>query len=223
MNVALRIFAGVIDLLQLIFFIVLVTFQFITPVGGGIAGGVSGAVLCWNLSTGFWDSVVNAATCLAGGGLVGAGLSFIAGPMGIAIDIAISCTFGFLLILALWATGRFSMMAVVMGFGAEMLPGIDAFVPGWSILVHRCIQHYKQTQAQGGAKRPKLSWALDAASLIPGVGEALTAARPVVAAASVATRAASAVQQNSAPRVPLQTRNFDGIRPAGAKSYAQTA
>ncbi len=224
MNLALRLFAGVIDLLQFIFFITLLAFQFITPVGGGISGAAAGAYLCYNASSGVLEGIMSAIACAAGGGLAGGFLSAFALPVGIAIDIAISCTFGVLLILALWVTGRFSFIAVAMGFSSEMLPGVNAFVPGWSILVHRCIQDYTLKQSGVGlAKRSILSIIGGAAKIVPGAGTALTLTKTL----STASRGSSAIlPQQSRGRVPLQTKNFDGIRPANdnrPQRYAQVA
>lgn len=197
-----------------------------TPVGGGITGAVTGAVLCYNASSGVFEGITNAITCAAGGGLLGGGLSFIAAPAGIAIDIAISCTFGVLLILMLWVSGRFSFMAVVMGFGSEMLPGLNAFVPGWSLLVHRCIQQYKKEQKESGSgSRASLHFLVNAAKMVPlaggGTAAALVRRMPATAPASN-----SSESQQTSNRVPLQTRNFDGIRPANdnhPQPYAQAA
>ena len=179
----------------------------------------------FSASSGVISGVLEGLKCAVGGGLVGAGLSAFALPVGIAIDIAISGTFGVLLILLLWVSGRFSLMAVLIGFTSEMLPGINAFSPGWSILVHNCIKNYNQRLAAGGiGKHSKLMGAFDVASMVPGAGAALTAVRPAMA---VATRAANAVQSAPTPtRIPLQTKNFDGIRPANdnrPQRYAQVA
>ncbi len=227
MNWALRLFAGAIDLLQFIFFIVLLGFQFITPVGGAAVGGVTGAIVCWKYSSGVWEGIVNAAACSAGGGLLGGALSFIAGPIGIAIDIAISCTFGVLLILLLWVTGRFSLMPVVAGFTGEMLPGINGFMPGWSILVHRSIQQYKLKQKGAGlAKRSALGVLGSVMGAIPGGRTAAALASPGLSLATHSIGTALAKQPSAPGRVPLQTKNFDGIRPANdnhPRTYAQAA
>ena len=224
MNLALRLFAGIIDLLQFIFFIVLLAFQFMTPVGGGITGAATGAYVCWSMSGGIMEGIANAAACAAGGGILGAGFSTFAIPAGIAIDIALSGTFGVLLLFTLWVTGRFSFMAIVAGFTGEMLPGINAFIPGWSLLVHRSIKAYKRKQALKEARgSSKLVSALSIASMVPGAGAALRAARPALPAAPITPRAAA---QPTTARIPLQTRNFDGIKPANdnhPRPYAQAA
>lgn len=196
-----------------------------TPVGGGITGAATGAYICWSLSNGVWEGIANAAACATGGGLLGAGLSAFAAPMGIAIDIAISCTFGILLICMLWVTGRFSFMAVVMGFGSEMLPGLNAFVPGWSLLVHRCIQQYKKKQKEEGLPaRATASFLVGAAKMVP-LGGGGTAAALTRHAPATSFTSASRENNQASSRVPLQTRNFDGIRAANdsrPQSHVQT-
>lgn len=213
MNLALRICAGIIDLLQFIFFVVLLAFQFITPVGGGVTGAAAGAYLCYNASSGVISGLVAGLKCAVGGTIVGAGLSAFAAPAGIAIDIALSCTFGVLLVLMLWVTGRFSFMAVILGFGSEMLPGLNAFSPGWSILVHRCIQQYNKKQ-KGAASSPRtLGFLVQAASTVMPELTVLSAAR--AGSRYMGAPAAPAPEQRqSNSRIPLQTKNFDGIRPA---------
>lgn len=226
MNVALRLFAGVIDLLQFIFFIILLAFQLMTPVGGGITGAAAGAYFCYNASNGVISGLIEGAKCAIGGTIVGAGLSAFAIPAGIAIDMAISCTFGILLILILWVTGRFSFMAVALGFSSEMLPGLNAFIPGWSLLVHRSIQQYKKKQKQeGSSPRAAASLLAGAAAMVPlgGGGTAAALARRMPASGFVP---ASPEPGRAIGRVPLQTRNFDGIQKAGSnrsQSYAQAA
>jgi hypothetical protein len=221
----LRLFAGIIDFLQFIFFIVLLAFQLMTPVGGGVTGAAAGAYLCYNASSGVISGLIEGAKCAIGGTIVGAGLSAFAIPAGIAIDMAISCTFGVLLILALWVTGRLSFMAIAIGFTSEMLPGLNAFIPGWSLLVHRSIQQYKKKQKIGGTSATTSTVSLlDAARMIPFKrgGTAAALARRVPATAPIPSVPGS--QQTG--RVPLQTRNFDGIRPTNSnrpQSYAQAA
>jgi hypothetical protein len=233
MNLALRLFAGAIDLLQFIFFITLLAFQFMTPVGGGITGAAAGAYFCYNASSGVLEGISTAIACAATGGLVGGVLGAIAGPAGIAIDIAISCTFGVLLILFLWASGRFSLMAVVMGFSSELLPGINAFSPGWSMLVHRCIKNYKQTQGKGAATKSATFDFINGALR----GEAPSLARFATRlarrhdeerselAGAAQSRVASAFSGTTEPtdRIPLQTKNFDGIRRSANTPHEATA
>ncbi len=226
MNLALRLFAGVIDLLQFIFLIVLAGFQFITPVGGGITGAATGAYFCYNATSGVISGVLEGLKCAVGGGIVGAGLSAFALPAGIGIDIAISGTFGVVLIGLLWISGRLSLMPVIIGFTGEMLPGVNAFVPGWSILVHRCIQQYNLEQKENGGPAARPSWSIitTAARLVPFSGGGAAAALVRGGRASSASSMPTPKQQSS--RVPLQTKNFDGIRPANdnrPQSYAQAA
>lgn len=154
MNLLLRGFALVIDILQFLFFVVLLGFQVITPVGGGLVGAAGGAVVCWKLSNGVWEGMYNAGACALGGTLGGAALSALATPIGMAIDVAISSTFGVLLILILWISGRFYFMPVALGFSGEMMPGINGFAPLWSILVHRCIKQYERERAATTIQEP---------------------------------------------------------------------
>jgi hypothetical protein len=117
-------------------------------------------------------------------------------------------------------------MAVAMGFTSEMLPGLNAFVPGWSLLVHRSIQQYKKKQkGEGSSARTAGSFLLGAAKMVPlgGGGTAAALARRAPAANPVPANLGSA---QASSRVPLQTRNFDGIRAANGnrpQSYAQAA
>lgn len=207
----MRLLAGIIDLLQFLLLVVLAAFQFMTPVGGGISGAAAGAYFCYNATSGAVSAVLEGLKCAVGGGLVGAGLSAFALPLGIAVDIAISGTFGVLLILLLWVSGRFSLMAVMIGFTGEMLPGINGFVPAWSLLVHRCIHQYKTAQKQGvSTSRTSFSILGTAAKLVPALGGG-TAAALVRAAPTIASVQA---QAKSLPDriATLPTKNFDGIR-----------
>lgn len=225
MNLVLRGLALVIDTLQFLFFVVFLAFQAMTPIGGGIAGGATGAVVCWKFSNGVWEGITNAATCAAGGAVGGAALSALAAPIGMAIDVAISSTFGVLLIALLWTSGRLHLMPVVFGFVAEMTPGINAFVPGWSLLVHRCIQQHKLKErgvgAGGRAGVGAMGVLGGALKLVPGAGVAAAALKPVAAVATYSVGIATPAQTGG--RTPLKT--FDGIRPANdnAPSYANAA
>lgn len=223
MNVTLRIFAGFIDLLQFVFFVVFLAFQVMTPYGGAAIGGVTGAYVCWSMSDGIVNGIVNGAACALGIGAVGGIVSAIATPVGMAIDVAISATFGTLLLLSMWVTGRFYLMPVALGFSGELLPGINAFVPGWSLLVHRCIQqHAMQEQGVGRAGRA-LSLLGSMGSVVPGTAVATKALKPALAAATMAAQALPS--RDTQGRTPL--KNFEGIRPANDNaprtSYAKAA
>lgn len=221
MNLGLRVFAGLIDLLQFLFFVVFLGFQLMTPAGGGAAGAAGGAYACWSLSGGILEGIANAVACAAAGGIGGALLSAFAIPLGIAIDMTLSWTLGLLLIIALVVTGRFSFMAVVAGFTVEMMPGLNAFIPGWSLLVHRSLQAHKlKRQGVGLAGRTMLSVAGSAAGLVPGGSIAKAALKPALGAAAYGISAATTPLRDTG-RVPL--KNFDGIRPASGanpKAYA---
>ncbi len=226
MNVALRVFAGFIDLLQFIFFITLLAFQLMTPIGGGITGAAAGAYVCYNAADGVISGLIEGAKCAVGGTVIGAGLSAFAVPIGMAIDVTLSCTFGILLIALLWTSGRFSLMPVVIGFATEVVPGVNAFSPSWSILVHRCIKDYKLKQkGVSPVKHTVLSMAGGAAKMLPVVGGVAAA---VGTGLAVASGASQIVQARPANRVLLQNKNFDGIRkPANdnlpQRTYAQAA
>lgn len=223
MNLLLRLCAGIIDLLQFIFFMVFLAFQVMTPYGGAALGGLTGAGICWNMSSGVFEGAWNAAVCALGGAAAGGIVSAIATPLGMAIDVAISATFGVLLILLLFVTGRFYLMPIAMGFAGEMMPGLNGFAPFWSILVHRCIQQYEQEKS--GQKSSMSGSALKLATMIPGVGGVAKVAAPVISVAAHAAQAANSPQTNT--RTPFTSKNFDGIRPANDNTprtiYAKAA
>jgi hypothetical protein len=112
-------------------------------------------------------------------------------------------------------------MAVVAGFTVEMMPGLNAFIPGWSLLVHRSLQAHKiKRQGVGLAGRTMLSVAGSAAGLVPGGSIAKAALKPALGAAAYGISAATTPLRDTG-RVPL--KNFDGIRPASGanpKAYA---
>lgn len=225
MNAVLRICAGFIDLLQFVLFVVFLAFQAITPVGGTVAGAAAGAVVCWNMSDGIISGVVNGALCAAGGGAAGGIISALATPIGMVIDVAISSTFGVLLILLMWVTGRFYLMPVALGFAGEMMPGINGFAPFWSILVHRCIHmHNMESRGVGTTARNTMGILEAVSSLAPGGTVAKTALRPALAMAGN-TAAATVGASRDSSRTPL--KNFDGIRAANDSAprttYAKTA
>jgi hypothetical protein len=226
MNLALRLFAGAIDFLQFMFLVVLAGFQFITPVGGGVTGAAAGAYLCYNATSGAVSGLLEGLKCAVGGGIVGAGLSAFALPAGIAIDIAISTTFGFLLICFLWASGRFSLMPVIIGFTGEMLPMVNGFVPAWSLLVHRCIHQYNLEQRKG-AEHTRTSFGIlsTAARLVPfsGGGTAAALIRNVPNAPSNTSPFNTPKERESINRVLLPTKNFDGIRHPANTPHEATA
>lgn len=224
MNLLLRICAGFIDLLQFIFFLVFLAFQVITPYGGAAVGGLTGAYICWNMSSGIVSGIMAGAACAFGGGAVGGAISALAVPIGMVIDVAISATFGTLLLLLLWVTGRFYFMPVALGFAGELLPGVNAFVPGWSLLVHRCIQQHNQ-EKQGVHTGGVFGVVGTVVSMVPGGRVANMALKPALAGAAAMSGAASESPRTG--RTPLQTKNFDGIRAANDNTprttYAKAA
>lgn len=219
----LRICAGFIDLLQFVFFVVFLAFQVMTPYGGAAVGGLTGAYVCWSMSDGVVSGLVNGAACALGIGAVGGIVSALAVPIGMAIDVAISATFGVLLLLLLWVTGRFYFMPVAIGAATELLPGANAFVPGWSLLVHRCIQQHKLEEQGVGKTGRTISLLGSMGSVVPGAGVATKALKPALAVASVAQRAVA--PRDSLTRTPL--KNFDGIKAANdnapRNTYAKAA
>ena len=131
MKWVLRAFGAFIDGLQFMFMIAFVALQFSTPVGGGIAGAAAGAYFCWNASTGVVSGLIEAGKCAAGYGLVAAGASAFAIPMGAVFDFAISVTFGGGLIVLLALNGMFYPKIILASFGVEMLPFFN-ILPGWT-------------------------------------------------------------------------------------------
>lgn len=214
----LRIFAGFIDLLQFVFFVVFLAFQVMTPYGGAAIGGVAGAYVCWSMSDGIVNGIVNGAACALGIGAVGGIVSAIATPVGMAIDVAISATFGTLLLLCMWVTGRFYLMPVALGFSGELLPGINAFVPGWSLLVHRCIQQHKLQEQGVGRVGRTISLLGSMGSVVPGAAVATKALKPALAVAGMAQRAIA--PRDSLTRTPL--KNFDGIKASNDNALRNT-
>jgi hypothetical protein len=212
MNILLRGFAGIIDLLQFLFFIVFLGLAAMTPVGGGAVGGVTGATICYNASGNVISGAVNAAYCA----VVGAGIGAFAAPIGIVVDTAISCTLGVLLILALAITGRFALFPVIFAFTSELIPGVNAFSPAWSILVHRCIKAHNRKV--GTKSKSSVSSAL---GFITGAATPLqiNVARQVLQPRQRALDHASTTSTKAATN--LITKNFDGIR--RPDSHAQTA
>ncbi|HEV7449074.1 MAG TPA: hypothetical protein VGP13_00855 [Candidatus Paceibacterota bacterium] len=228
MNIALRLFAGFIDLLQFLFFVVFLAFQVLTPAGGAATAGAAGAILCWNLSSGAWQSAVNAASCLVGGGVLGFGMGALGGPIGIAVDTAISCTFGLLLIICLALSGRLRFMPLLFSFTGEMTPVVNAFVPAWSILVHRCIKAHDQKLGTKATARSVLSFITGGSSAAFGIPAMAGLAAQIVAPRGKAFEDAKKKGAETPLRVPLISKSFDGIRkPANdnvqQKPYAQAA
>lgn len=128
------------------FFAVFLALQGVTPIGGGVGGALTGAVVCWNATSGVW-AIVEAVKCALGGGIIGAGLNAFAVPLGIVIDYALSIVFGTPLILMLAMSGMFYPGAIIKGFLGESIPILN-FLPFWSIMVHVCITRKKQESGE---------------------------------------------------------------------------
>jgi len=135
-------FALLIDFIQGMFMLAFAVMQFITPVGGGFTGALAAGWYCWKTSTGIIAGISSAASCFAAGGVVGAGVSAFAIPLGMGIDVVISITLGGALILALGWMGMFYPGPIISAFIGESLPLID-IIPGWTLLVWRCLSNKK--------------------------------------------------------------------------------
>lgn len=131
-------FAVFIDFLQGMFFLAFVALQFITPVGGGVGGALAAGYYCWKMSTGILSGISNAAACAAAGGVVGAGASAFAIPLGTAFDVVISFVFGGALILLLIFNRMYYPMPTVIGFIMESIPVFN-IIPAWTLMTLRCI------------------------------------------------------------------------------------
>jgi hypothetical protein len=131
-------FAIFIDALQAAFALIFTALEAVTPVGGGF--GAAG--VCAAFSNGIIDKLVNGVTCF----FVGAGASAFAIPIGAAVDVALSVALGSALVAALAFTGYFSFGAVMGGSLLEMLPLLDAIVPGWTLMAWRCVHNKRQEE-----------------------------------------------------------------------------
>lgn len=135
--------AFLLDLLQFAFMITFAVLQFMTPIGGGVAGAAVAATYCYNASTGIISGIWNGIACAAGGGLVGAGLSAFAIPIGAAVDVALSITIGGGIIALLAFEGMFYPQIIIKGFLGEVTPFMN-FLPFWSWMVWKCMREKKK-------------------------------------------------------------------------------
>lgn len=226
MNISLRIFAGLIDFLQFMFFIVFFALQAITPVGGGVAGGAAAAYFCWNASTGVLSGLIAAGKCAVGGVVVGGVLSAFAGPIGMVIDFTLSVALGGALLLGLAYAGMFYFDIVLVGSLGELLP-IFNFLPFWSNMVHRSIKRKNQLEGSGGGVLSTVMQLAPGAAAGGGVG-ALASRLANVTAQRYAPQGGGNAQQTNperranAPQLPQF--NAD-IRPRASNNtpYAKTA
>lgn len=149
MNWALRIFAAAVDFFQFLIFVVFAALQFITPIGGAAAGGVGAARYCWSASEGIISGAYAAAKCALYGAGAGGVLSAFAIPIGMAIDVLLTMTFGAAIILGLAVAGKFHAQTVIASFLGETIPLVN-WLPFWSIMVHRCIAQSEAGEESGG-------------------------------------------------------------------------
>ncbi len=199
---------------------------------GTFAGGAAGCLAAQKFVSG-------SVSCAIGGFILGTLGSFgnVAAPItipigiviGFAVDVCLSLTLGIFLIGMLYVCKMFYPGYVTAVFIGEALPGFD-ILPGWTLLAVRSV--LKKSAEEGSG----------IASLASGVGSAiLSPGSPTSGLGTVARgisnmkNITSTLQSNSATnnteetpsRIPstLQTKNFDGIKPANdnLKPYVQKA
>src|SRR3989338_6965104 len=136
--------AVLLDGLQILLGLGFAAMQFITPAGGAAVGAGAGLSWCWQSSSGIW-ALLDAAKCVAAGGVIGGALSAFAIPIGAAVDVALSLTIGGGIIMLLAFDGAFYTSTVIKGFLAEAAPFLN-ILPVWTGMVYRCIQRKKQEE-----------------------------------------------------------------------------
>jgi len=137
-------FAIFTDFLQLMIMLSFAALQVLTPVGGGAAGVLSG---CYINASAWYDLF----GCIQGaffGGAAGGLLSAFALPIGGALDIALSLTFGGGLMVLLAWNGMFYPGVFLGGFIGENIPFLDALFPGWTFMVWKCLKNKKAEEAK---------------------------------------------------------------------------
>lgn len=149
MKYTLLIPAIILDFVQFMLGMIFIALQFMTPVGGAVAGGLTGALYCWNTSTGIISGVLSAAQCGLYGTVLGTALTTFATPLGAAIDVALSITVGGGILLLLGFNGMFYPQIVVQRALGEIMP-FFSFLPIWTNLVWACLREkQKETQKPG--------------------------------------------------------------------------
>lgn len=133
------------------FFILGLTLQGITPVGGGITGATTGAYLCWSMSGSVLEGVADAAACGIAGGIGGGALSAFGLPTGAALgavsSVFITLVFGTGFIFLLFLGGMFYPSIVFTTLIGEAIPGIG-ILPFWTVLaVRSAIQKSKEEES----------------------------------------------------------------------------
>lgn len=203
--------------------------QLITPAGGAAGGAAAGAYLCWDSSAGVIAGIIASIKCAAAGAGIGALASAFGVPLGTGIgfvvDICLSLTMGSGLILALFLAGILDFKYVGAVFVGEALPGLD-IIPGWTLLVIRCIMKKNAESAVGIAG---VASKLASGALSPGSATGLARITAGLSAIKSDTRqmaqrspgVKNMYDSNEAQMIkqerstPVQTKNFDGInRPA---------
>lgn len=146
--------------------LVFTVMQFVTPIGGGIAGALAAGQYCWSISSGIFSGAYSWASCALTGGVVGAGVSAFAIPIGVAVDVAITITFGGVLVMVLAWMGMFYPGTVLGVFFGESIPIIN-ILPGWTLMTWRCLHKKNQEEKD---KRKGFSGAMPGVSLnaVPG-------------------------------------------------------
>jgi hypothetical protein len=152
MRYALLIPALILDGLQAMFALIFLALQAITPVGAGAGAGIGAAAFCWKNSSGVIDGAINAVACGVGGAGVGAALSALATPIGMAIDVTLSIVVGGTLIMALAMSGMFYPGVILSAFMGEVVPFFNV-LPFWTAMTWRCIQLKKKKEEAKGIKK----------------------------------------------------------------------
>lgn len=134
--------ALILDSIQMLAMAAFFALQFATPLGAAVGGGLGGALLCYNLSTGIWEGIKNAAACAFGGAVVGA----FSIPIGVVIVNALSLTAGVIILIGLATSGMFYTRIVVSRFLFEAAP-FFGFLPMWTNMVWASIKQKEREEA----------------------------------------------------------------------------
>ncbi len=204
--------AFLLDLLQFAFMITFAVLQFMTPIGGGVAGAAVAATYCYNASTGIISGIWNGIACAAGGGLVGAGLSAFAIPIGAAVDVALSITIGGGIIALLAFEGMFYPQIIIKGFLGEVTPFMN-FLPFWSWMVWKCMREKnKEDGMRAGTTKQAFSFVTAGGDDASGLKHNAKAGAQRRFAPAVALE--KEIQTKEKSRPPLLPNRFNDIRPA---------
>lgn len=161
--------AAFLDFLQFMFFLAFLALQAITPAGGGVGGAAAGAAFCYNASTGVISGLIEGAKCAVGAGLIGAGASAFAVPLGMAVNATLSLAFGGALLLLLAFSGMFYLDLVIAGFFGEAVPFIN-FFPIWTGITWACIRRKSKEEKKGVSRGGMIKTALGFIRAAPGTG-----------------------------------------------------